>query len=397
MRVPKLSHLSPPVPSAGFVGTEGYVGSGLADTTMIRLMPLINLAVVVWAWFTVTPLGFSGTGLYGLILMVLGTCGMSLRLLDPATLAVRTRFVATLAAGTVAGLLFGFDPTSAATAFAPIIAGTAGFRFSTVPAIMIATVTSGTAFVATAIRFDGTSYYPLLVGLAVLIGMTRRDRSEAMRLAREKVEQTDRAVASESRAQVLAERARVAREIHDVLAHSLSGVNMQLNLADALLEDGRADDGRQAVKTAQGMVADGLVEARRAVYALREESRGLVASIGALVTGPDETLSTRGDQWEPAPEATAHLVRIVGEAITNARRHAAGAPITVDLQFTSDRLRVSVVNGRAMRTEHFTGGSGMGLIGMRERAAEIGGELSVGPGHDGDPDTGWTMTIEVPR
>ncbi|MGJ0118564.1 sensor histidine kinase [Williamsia sp. MIQD14] len=397
MRAPKLSRLSPPVPSSGFVGTEGYVGTGLADTTMIRLMPLINLAVVVWAWFTVAPLGFSGAGLYGLILMVLGTFGMSLRLLDPATLTDRVRFVATLGAGIVAGLLFAFDPTSAATAFAPIVAGTAGFRFSAIPAIVIAGVTSATAFVAMAVKFDGTSYYPLLVGLAVLIGMTRRDRSEAMRLAREKVEQTDRAIASESRAQVLAERARVAREIHDVLAHSLSGVNMQLNLADALLEDGRAEDGRQAVRTAQGMVADGLVEARRAVYALREESRGLVASMVSLVTGDDETLSTDGDPWEPAPDVVAHLTRIVGEALTNARRHASGAPISVALEFAPDRLRVSVVNDRATHAEEFTGGSGMGLIGMRERAAEIGASLTTGPGTAADPDAGWTVTIEVPR
>ncbi|WP_052688562.1 sensor histidine kinase [Williamsia herbipolensis] len=391
MRVPNLSRLAPPVPADGFAGT------GITDATVSRLFPLINVAVVVWAWLTVSPLGFSGTGLYGVILMVLGTLGMSMRLLDPALLPRPIGFLATLAAGVVAGLLFAFDPTSAVTAFAPIIAGTAGFRFATVPAIVVAATTSATAFIATSIRVDGTAYWPLLVGLAVLIGMTRRDRSEAMRLAREKVEQTDRAIASESRAQVLAERARVAREIHDVLAHSLSGVNMQLNLADALLEDGRADEGRQAVKTAQGMVADGLVEARRAVYALREESRDLVTAIRALVTGGRETVSTDGEPWEPAPEVAAHLARIVGEALTNARRHAAGAPITVALEFTSAALRVTVVNGRGTHAERFTGGSGMGLVGMRERAAEIGGTLTAGPGTVADPGAGWTVAIEVPR
>lgn len=397
MRVPMLSRLSPPVPHDGFVGSDGLIGSGITDSAMIRLMPLINLGVVIWAWFTVSPLGFSGAGLYGVILMILGTLGMSLRLLDPSVLPERIRFIATLAAGVVAGLLFAFDPSGPVTAFAPIIAGTAGFRFATVPAIVIAAITSATAFIATAVSLDGAAYWPLLVGLAVLIGMTRRDRSEAMRLAREKVEQTDRAIASESRAQVLAERARVAREIHDVLAHSLSGVNMQLNLADALLEDGRSEDGRQAVKTAQTMVADGLVEARRAVYALREESRDLVSVIAALVTGEGETMSTRGEPWEPAPEVAAHLTRIVGEALTNARRHAAGAAIAVDVEFTPDRLRVSVVNDRGTHTERFTGGSGMGLIGMRERAAEIGGKLTTGPGTASDPDGGWTVTIEVPR
>ncbi|MGU3291325.1 sensor histidine kinase [Williamsia sp. M5A3_1d] len=386
MRVPNLTLLAPPAPA------DGFVGSGVTDAAMIRLMPLVNLAVVVWAWFTVAPLGFSGVGLYGLVLMVLGTAGMSLRLFAPSALPERVRLVSTLAAGVVAGLLFAFDPSSAATAFAPIVAGTAGFRFSTVPAVVIAAVTSATAFIATSIRLDGTAYWPLLVGLAVLIGMTRRDRSEAMRLAREKVEQTDRAIASESRAQVLAERARVAREIHDVLAHSLSGVNMQLNLADALLEDGRAEDGRSAVRAAQGMVADGLVEARRAVYALREESRDLVASITAM-TVEGETVSVRGAPWEPLPEVAAHLVRITGEALTNARRHAPGAHVDVGVAFSPDRLRIDIVNDRAADAERFTRGAGMGVIGMRERAAEIGGTLTA----DARSDGGWAVTIEVPR
>ncbi len=74
------------------------------------------------------------------------------------------------------------------------------------------------------VRFDDARYaWVVVLGLAVLVGMTRRDRVRTLVLMREKIEQTDRAIASEARAQVLAERARVAREIHDVLAHSLSG------------------------------------------------------------------------------------------------------------------------------------------------------------------------------
>ncbi len=383
MRVPNLSRLAPPVPA------DGQQGAGITDATMVRLLPLINVVVVVWAWFTVSPIGLSGSGLYGLILMIVGTFAMSLRLLPSNLLTFRQSFVATLIGAVVAGLLFGFDSSSAATAFAPIIAGTAGFRFTPVPALTIAVITSATAFLATAVHYDGIPYWALMVGLAVLIGMTRRDRSEALRLAREKVEQTERAVASESRAQVLAERARVAREIHDVLAHSLSGVNMQLNLADALLEDGRADAGREAVAVAQTLVTDGLVEARKAVYALRDERRDLVATIEAMSLGSTETVTVTGRPRAIDSQTSGHLERIVGEALTNARRHAPGAPTTVTVEFGTDLLTIEVVNATT-GDQVFDDGAGVGVTGMRERAAEIGARLTVvGDGR------GWTVRVEV--
>ncbi|GGF15724.1 sensor histidine kinase [Williamsia phyllosphaerae] len=383
MRVPNLSRLAPPVPA------DGHQGAGITDATMMRLLPLINVVVVVWAWFTVSPLGLSGSGLYGLILMIVGSMAMSLRLLPSDLLSFRQGFVATLVGAVVAGLLFGFDPSSAATAFAPIIAGTAGFRFTPVPAITIAAVTSATAFLATVVRYDGIPYWALMVGLAVLIGMTRRDRSEALRLAREKVEQTERAVASESRAQVLAERARVAREIHDVLAHSLSGVNMQLNLADALLEDGRTDAGREAVAVAQTLVTDGLVEARKAVYALRDERRDLVATIESMSLGETETVTVTGRPRAIDSRTSGHLERIVGEALTNARRHAPGAPTAVTVVFGADLLTIEVVNSTT-GDQVFDDGAGVGVTGMRERAAEIGARLTAG----GDGRS-WTVQVEV--
>ncbi|GAA1459340.1 sensor histidine kinase [Williamsia maris] len=384
MRSPNLSRLSPPVPA------DGYTGAGITDATMMRLMPAINAVIVIYAWFAVSPLGVTGRGLYGLTLMILGTLAMMLRLVPFGRVPVRISFAVTLFGGVVCGLLFGFDLNSPATAFAPILAGTAGFRFPAVPAVVIATVTSVTAFLATLARLDGALYYwPLLVGLAVLIGMTRRDRAAAMRLAHEKVEQTERAVASESRAQVLAERARVAREIHDVLAHSLSGVNMQLNLADALLEDGRADAGREAVAVAQTLVTDGLVEARKAVYALRDERRDLVATIEAMSLGSTETVTVTGRPRAVDSQTSGHLERIVGEALTNARRHAPGAPTSVTVEFGADLLTIEVVN-TTRGDQVFDDGAGVGVTGMRERAAEVGARLTVGP--DG---RGWTVHVEV--
>lgn len=98
----------------------------------------------------------------------------------------------------------------------------------------------------------------LTVGLPVVTGLARQDRALTLRGASELVEQTRRATESERQASALAERTRVARDIHDVLAHSLSGVSVQLDLADALLEAGRVGQAQLSVQAARGHVVDGL-------------------------------------------------------------------------------------------------------------------------------------------
>src|SRR5262249_22012485 len=131
---------------------------------------------------------------------------------------------------------------------------------------------------------------------------------------------------------------RIARELHDIQAHALSALSVQLKVIDALVEDG-ADPGRvrASVRKADELARQGLVETRTAVLALREEESGL----GDLLAGLAEDYQDRDGETAaldvtgtPAPlpsGATMTLYRAAQEALTNVRKHAAGARVTLTL------------------------------------------------------------------
>jgi signal transduction histidine kinase len=226
----------------------------------------------------------------------------------------------------------------------------------------------------------------LFAGWPVLIGYSRRSRLDALRNAR-------RATDAELREHALAERARIARDIHDVLAHSLSGVNMQLEVADALLDAGRADEARAAVGKAQSLVREGLTETRRAVQTLRQDVLPLVPTMAALVDA-DGNFRVEGEAVDLDTPQSQFLVRCAQEALTNARTHAPGAAVDVVLRFAAEQVELSVTNGPAPSPPKPVDSTGMGLVGMRERAALVGGSVAAGP--DG---RGWTVraTVAVPQ
>jgi signal transduction histidine kinase len=233
-----------------------------------------------------------------------------------------------------------------------------------------------------------------LVGIPVFIGISRRDRMVAVYNARRAVAETERAAASEAREAALLERARIAREIHDVLGHSLSGIALQLDMADALAGSGRADEAVLAVRKARGLAVDSIAETRRAVYALREDTLPLPASLRLLASGEGVSFEVTGDPWPVSVEASHTAIRVAQEALTNAAKYAHGAPRTMTLDFTDDRVCLTVTNGPATARPPaaMAGGTGVGLVGLRERAALLGGTLQAGP-----LDGGWSVRLEVPR
>ncbi|KQR53774.1 hypothetical protein ASF88_02670 [Leifsonia sp. Leaf336] len=194
-----------------------------------------------------------------------------------------------------------------------------------------------------------------------------------------------------------AARVAIARDLHDVLAHSLGGLVIQLDAVDALLEAGDATTARDRVVVARGLAADGLAEARRAVAALRDPER---SAVPATVTpadfraGLDDLLAahrTLGGaaglsvSGEPAPlsagQATA-LQRALQEALSNARKHAPGAPVDARLDWQTERVLLTVssplvasaASAPAASTAGFElagSGGGHGLEGMRERFAAL--------------------------
>src|SRR5689334_8709083 len=183
----------------------------------------------------------------------------------------------------------------------------------------------------------------------------------------------------------------VAREVHDVLAHTLAAVAVQLEAADAVLANG-GDPAklRALVQRSRSLVGDGIEETRAAVRALREEPVELVGRLEALVAGERIGLQVTGEPRPLPPKAGLALYRAAQEALTNARKHAPGAPLTVSLDFGRDHIVLRVDNGAATSVPAVRG-SGFGLQGMRERLELAGGALDVGA-----TAFGWRVEARVP-
>jgi signal transduction histidine kinase len=214
--------------------------------------------------------------------------------------------------------------------------------------------------------------------------------------------QAQRAEQEHIRAQVLDERARIAREIHDILAHTLGGLVVQLDAADALLSDGGDPDGsRRLLVGARRLAVEGLEETRQAVAALRADPVDLPEALAALAgDGRPGRVSheMHGTPRQLAPEASLAVYRTAQEALANARKHAPGAAVAMTLSFGERSAVLRVVSGTppgapdgcAADPLAATGG-GYGLDGLTERAELLGGTLHAGPGEDG-----WVVELEVP-
>ncbi|MBT2229521.1 sensor histidine kinase [Nonomuraea sp. NEAU-A123] len=193
--------------------------------------------------------------------------------------------------------------------------------------------------------------------------------------------------AAEAREAVLAERARIAREIHDILAHSLSAQLVHLEGAKLLLRADKTDEALDRVVRARDLAKSGLEEARRAVSALREDSPALPQALRTLAedfqatTDRACTLHISGAEHRLPPETELALLRTAQEALTNVRRHAPGSPATVRLVYEPGSCDLRITNPAS--AEPGTPGGGYGLMGMRERAELLGGTLSAGETTDG--------------
>ena len=240
-----------------------------------------------------------------------------------------------------------------------------------------------------------TWYFTQLLWTAVLVafGLNRRQYEVQARQTEQLLEQTRLAQSEHARAAALEERGRIARELHDVLAHSLGALSVQLEVAEALLDErGDTEGALERVRRSRRLAVQGLTEARNAVAALRADSvPDLAEAVAALAEqhendhGTAVRLSVIGTVVRADSGVTVALLGAAREALTNAARHAPGQPIELELAY-SDGVRLSVRNKGA------TTGEGFGLAGMRERLALVGGTLTAGP--DGDD---WLVVAEVPN
>jgi signal transduction histidine kinase len=220
--------------------------------------------------------------------------------------------------------------------------------------------------------------------VAFLGGLSRRQFFLADYRSRELIEE-------QARTDVLSARQQIAHDIHDVLAHSLGGLVIQLDAVDALLESGDTAAASTKVHDARTLAAEGLTEARRAVAALRESpAQGRTRVPGERVSEDVSSLidahRSLGGRAELIETGTPHAVsesveialrRAVQESLTNARKHAPGARVTLALTWNNGDVAATITN--PLRPGIPAGGGGHGLLGMRERFATLpGGTVTSG-------------------
>lgn len=277
-------------------------------------------------------------------------------------------------------------------------------------------------FVATALGgpfgwFGGTnSVMVVCVVASVAIGTAVNARRQVFLAMQERVERAERDREEEARRRVDAERIRIARELHDVVAHTMSMINIQAGVAAHVLDDdpGQAGEALAAIKQAS---REGLRELRAILNVLRQADSGdgtapapRLGQLPALVAATSQagvatTLNLRGTAPGNLPEGLELAAyRIVQESLTNVLRHASpAATASVIVQFEpgwlvvevdDDGQRVLVGPGAPTVSGHPTGapaGAGAGIPGMRERAAAFGGTLEAGPREGG----GWRVRAQL--
>jgi len=236
---------------------------------------------------------------------------------------------------------------------------------------------------------DGGAAFFFLLGT-----LLRREQEQRLQVARLLAELEESREAEKTSA-ALAERARLAREMHDVLAHTLSGLALHVQGARSLARTAaEGPDGEELVSVldrAHTLARDGLAEARQAIRALR----------GTDLPGP-ELLPALLEEYRTTQHAQAHLTqegslvplpadarlalyRTAQEALSNVRKHAPGARVDVRLAWGTDDVRLVVENagGGKPDADVSASGSGYGLTGMAERARLLGGELDAGRTENG--------------
>ncbi|HEX4107277.1 MAG TPA: histidine kinase [Solirubrobacteraceae bacterium] len=356
------------------------------EAIVLRCFGLVALALFVPEAFTTAP----RAGLHGRGVVVLGfSVGMVL-----AGIATRPRngevpiwqrIAALLAVSACGGVLAAVQPDGSWQVAAYYVGVMAALRLprreglaTVVVSIVAMAIVAGVAGKAGQVPSVTLGALPWF--LMVRLMRELRDQRDALTASR----------AAEARAAAAAERGRIAREMHDVLAHSLSALALQLESTRLLARDrGVDEDVARAVDRAHYLAAGGLQEARRAIAAARGDELPGPERIGALAdafgeqSGLPVAVEVRGEPRELPPEKRLAMYRTAQEALTNVRRHATAERVELKLDYLPDRTVLvvedhAITGAPAPAALGLTGG-GYGLTGMRERAELLGGELLAAP------------------
>ena len=368
------------------------------DRRVSVLIRLAGLALVTWSVVAAAddPAGTTGRRLVvtiALVLCVLGALAwLARRDLDgPPGLEA---FVLTIAGG----VLIGASPSSAASAFVFVGIVTVGIRSGLTRAMQFTALSALSLAVASLIWNGGALglvAYALGFAAAGLAASNVRQLRQQAEQAEMLLAQTQRSQEEALRVARLEESTRIAREIHDVLAHSLAGLTIQLEATTALLENGADPEAiLTRVRRAHELARDGLRETRRAVGALRGDEPPTEAALATLAAAESTTLTIDGDASRLRGDVGRAVLRVVQESLTNVAKHAPGSEATVRITI-GDQI-TAVIENRLAEVPVTAGplaasGGGYGIAGMRERAEALGGTLTAGP-----TEAGWRVEFRVP-
>ena len=300
--------------------------------------------------------------------------------------------------GVLVQTLFAFDPGVAAVAvLAPAVAlfslaltrgrlQQALAAAAAVAAVVLADVLHGSLSVVQTLGHVALVFVPLLAAEAL------RVRRSNVSLLQERLALAEHSREQEAERRAEQERMRIARDLHDVVAHTLTTINVQAATAAHLL-DRNPDHARAALETIETESRDAIGELRAILGVLRtaggaEAPRAPTPGLDSVPdlvkrardAGLDVELGVSGQRPDRISDAVSLAAyRVVQESLTNARRHAPGAPVRVDLAFERGEVVVAVENGAGAEANGHASPPGVGLAGLRERAAALGGVLEAAP------------------
>jgi signal transduction histidine kinase len=400
------------VPPAGRCRRIGAVLSGRvsARTTSGRWLRPVGVVIVAVVLLD-GPAERPAPGLHGdrlgvllaLVAFAVGLLGAREAVLRHAPLWVQVPLLFALVAGS--GVLMWLQPGGPGfLGFFFLAAWVAALR---VPAPAGATAAGLALVLALAMVRAATAHRPVMgivlsaLGLSVLylvVVLAQRAR-EGQRRAERLLEELEHTRAAQVRAAALSERQHLAREMHDVLAHSLSALTLQLEGARLLAAGDPPDTGRlvTALDRAHQLAQAGLRDARRAIGALRDDELPGPQRLAGLAreferdSGVGCRLEVIGAPRELGSQARLAVYRTAQEALTNVRKHAHPERVELRLGYERDGTRLTVEDHAPDGVHPAAAGDGYGITGMRERAELLGGTLTAGP-----TGTGFRVELWVP-
>jgi signal transduction histidine kinase len=300
------------------------------------------------------------------------------------------RLVVFTASASIAGLAASFllgnlrDGTQARLGLAVVLAGAAFVIYN------------GPDFSAAELVFT-----PILFGIGWLAGYAVRERAEQAEEAEERAAQAEREREAAARVAVAEERARIARELHDIVAHAVSVMVLQVGAVRHKLPDELADDA-DALRGVEDTGRAALTEMRRLLGAMRSDGDDLELApqpgLGSLESLLDEVgraglpveLHVDGDPAAVPRAIDLSAYRIVQEGLTNALKHARATHADVTLRYAPHELRIEVRDDGVGASK--SNGAGYGLVGIRERVKIYGGQMTAGPA----PGGGFVLSARLP-